>query len=419
LILRTTSLCQRHYDCVLHIEKLHYEVGKLIYANKFINDCTFKMLTFKLFNVNISQYAIRAWKHKYNISTIKPSYSRVAKKTPFNEWYDREFLRKASDVLSKYDHDCIMNGDETHCKTFPSSVNKVYGFTNSGRQGRIVEINNVDVKEGITCMLTITYAGNVLPAMFVKKGKTTQCMKNINTYIPSNATVTHSESGWMTETTCIYYIENIVVPYLNHRPGCLIWDIYRPHFSDTVKQSMKNNNIQPLYVPASMTWKRQPLDSHIFGLLKKQYQAQYFERYQNNETVTQKQTIQIYCTLFTQLAASNAPLVKKSFDEAIFNERNSIPSSENDPRPVNLNAKEKSIVDDADDENDNDDEQQEQEEAEVMDEQFADKFSDEESDEENEEIAAEVPSYRRPRNAQNVAYNQQAAQNYQYNMSRT
>jgi hypothetical protein len=135
----------------LHIEKLHHEVAKLIYDNKFINDCTFKMLTFKLFNVNISQCAISAWKRKYNISTLKPSYSRVAKKTPFNEWYDREFLRKASDVMSKYDHDCIMNGDETHCKTFPSSVNKVYGFTNASRQGRIVEINNVDIKEGLVC----------------------------------------------------------------------------------------------------------------------------------------------------------------------------------------------------------------------------------------------------------------------------
>jgi hypothetical protein len=352
---------------------------------------------------------------KYNISTIKPSYSRVAKKTPFNEWYDREFLRKASDVMSKYDHDCIINGDETHCKTFPSSVNKVYGFTNSGRQGRIVEINNVDIKEGITCMLTITYAGNVLSAMFVKKGKTKQCLKNIN--IPTNAKVIHSESGWMTEETCIYYIKNIIVPHLKNRPGCLIWDIYRPHFSDRVKKVMKENSIDPLYVPASMTWKRQPLDSHIFGVLKKQYQSQYFAKvHEKNETISQNQTIQIYCTLFTQLTVA---LVKKSFDEAIFNEKNSVPSSENDPRPVNLSAKEKSIVDDADDENDDDDEQQEQEEAEVMYEQFADKFSDEESDEENEEIAAEVPSYRRPRNAQNVAYNQQAAQNYQYNMSKT
>jgi hypothetical protein len=101
------------------------------------------------------------------------------------------------------------------------------------------------------------------------------------------------------------------------------------------------------------------------------HNTQYFAKvYEKNETISQKQTIEIYCTLFTQLAASKAALVKTSFDEAIFNDRNSIPSSENDPRPVNLSAKEKSIVDDADDENDNDDEQQEQEETEVMEEQF-------------------------------------------------
>ena len=155
-----------------------------------------------------------------------------------------------------------------------------------------------------------------------------------------------------------------------------------------------------------MTWKRQPLDSHIFGVLKKQYQKQYFDAvYHDNQTITQIQTIQIYCNLFTQLAISNAALVKQSFDEAIFNERNSVPSRENDPRPTNLNAKEKSISNDADDGIDVDDEEQADEEPEVIEEQFADKFSDEESDVESEEIAAEVPSYRRPRSAQNVAYN--------------
>jgi hypothetical protein len=102
------------------------------------------------------------------------------------------------------------------------------------------------------------------------------------------------------------------------------------------------------------------LTNNLKFAAKKQYFAKVYEK---NETITQKQTIQIYCTLFTQL---NAALVQKSFDEAIFNEKNSVASSENDPRPVNLNAKEKSIVDDADDENDDDDEEQEQEEAEVM-----------------------------------------------------
>src|SRR4051794_40887013 len=71
----------------LLIGELYREVSKLINNNKFINDYIFKMLANKLYNVTMSQYAIVAWKLKYNISTIKPSYSRIAKNTPFNEWY--------------------------------------------------------------------------------------------------------------------------------------------------------------------------------------------------------------------------------------------------------------------------------------------------------------------------------------------
>lgn len=94
----------------------------------------------------MSRTAVCQWKKNYRMLTVKPSYSRAAAKTPFNECYHREFLRKVQRVKDTYDPSCILNADETACRTFPSSCNKVYGFTNSGRKGRQVDVT-VDVKE--------------------------------------------------------------------------------------------------------------------------------------------------------------------------------------------------------------------------------------------------------------------------------
>ncbi len=107
----------------------------------------------------------------------------------------------------------------------------------------------------------------------MKKGTTPRCTKKIaDIGIPC----TYSDSGWMTEATCIEYINAIIIPHLVGAAGCLIWDIFAAHKTERVRQHCADNNIELIYVPASMTHKRQPLDTHIFGVIKQQYRKDYY-----------------------------------------------------------------------------------------------------------------------------------------------
>ena len=88
----------------------------------------------------------------------------------------------------------------------------------------------MNVKEGITCMATITLGGNSLFPYFIKKGSTTKCLKSLN-----GVKGTFSPNGWMNEKTSIEYINDIIIPHLKDQKGCLIWDVYRAHMTDKVR----------------------------------------------------------------------------------------------------------------------------------------------------------------------------------------
>ena len=117
-------------------------------------------------------------KKQFRISSLKPSYSRVAAFNPHSAWIERQFLRDVKSAFAIYDLHNIFNADETFCRTFPHSLSHVYGFTNNGKEGRQVKID-VDVNQGITCMTTVTASGQCLSPFFVKKGLTDRCIKEI------------------------------------------------------------------------------------------------------------------------------------------------------------------------------------------------------------------------------------------------
>ena len=168
-------------------------------------------------------------------------------------------------------------------------MSKVYGHTNTGVEGRQGLIN-VNEKQGITCMATITAAGSSLKSYFVKKGTTDRCLSRMRA---RNISCVYSDNGWMTEATCINYINDIVLPHLNGSPGCLIWDIYAAHTTNKVKQHCDERNIKLIYVPASLTHKRQPLDTHIFGVIKQQYKIFYCTKvFFKNHNIEQIDSIQ-------------------------------------------------------------------------------------------------------------------------------
>jgi hypothetical protein len=372
----------------------------MISRKQFINDFITRRLIFNNFNVDVSPWFISNFKHKYKLSSLKPSYSRTAAFNPHSDWIERQFLRDVKSAFASYDHNDIFNADETFCRTFPHTISKVYGFTNIGKEGRQVKID-VDVKQGITCMTTVNAAGLCLPPLFVKKGSTTRCIKDI---LALDILATYSDNGWMNETVAIEWINQVLVKHLSGRPGCLIWDIFRAHLTPAVKKHLSDNNIKPIYVPASMTWKRQPLDTHIFAVLKKKYQAFYFEKvFVENEQIKQIETIYAYNQLMLNI---NKKHIVSAFSESILLDAASVSSIENDPNPklkeaMDVETSEPDQLEETDDE--------------VADSQYNDEPLEESS---GDEIPEEMPSMRRPRQAHNVAYDSRMAQIYQSSITR-
>jgi hypothetical protein len=376
-------------------QKLCAEVSGMIMQKQFVNDFIVRRLIYNRHGVDVSPSFISSWKQRFRISSIHPSYSRQAAHNPHSEWIERQFLRDVLSAFNSINHDNIINADETFCRTFPHSLSKVYGFTNNGREGRQVTID-VDVKQGITCMTAVTAAGRCLTPYFVKRGTTTRCIKDI---VAMGVSATFSENGWMNEDVAIKWIDDVIVPHLNGGKGCLIWDIFKAHMTPAVKEHLANCNIKVVYVPASMTWKRQPLDTHIFAVIKKKYQAHYYARvYVEKEPIKQIDTIHAYNHLMLNI---NKDQIVSAFKEAILMDAKRVPSIEEDPNP-----KPKEAMDVDSSQSDDPDE--------LDDSITVSQYEDEPLDEsEWDEIPVEMPAMRRPRQAHNVAYDAQIARIHQ------
>ena len=329
---------------------------------------------------------------------------------PYQNYSSIDWIRLFH-YINKYLHDNIFNADETCFRTFPFSLAKVYGYTNTGKDGRKVNVN-VDVKQGITCMATISVAGTSLKSFFIKKGKTQRCLAPIKIL---NIDCTYSANGWMTEDTSIEYINTIIIPHLKGAAGCLIWDIYAAHTTEKVKQHCAANNIELIYVPASMTHKRQPLDTHIFGVIKQQYKKIYYQRvFSKLQDIQQINAIQKCDGLLTMLDKS---LIVKSFRQSILDDARSTRLAADDPRPIIIKqtktknvvsscSSKNEVVDDSDDEDD---------ELKPSHHQFEDdEYEDDSESDDDTVVPATMHTHRHSRTAHSVSHNASIARTLQY-----
>jgi hypothetical protein len=113
---------------------LYNQVSTKIVTKQFINDFVLRSMIKSQFGIDVSPSFISSFKNKFRISSIKPSYSRLAAYNPHSEWIERQFLREVLFAFNTYDHDRIFNADETFCRTFPHSVTRVYGFTGTEKK---------------------------------------------------------------------------------------------------------------------------------------------------------------------------------------------------------------------------------------------------------------------------------------------
>ena len=88
---------------------------------------------------------------------------------------------------------------------------------------------------------------------------------------PKSWHVTHSENHWSNEKTMCDYIDNVIIPYFErtrenysldkiNQPASAISDVFKAHRSEKVLDKLNAAGIRVVCVPASCTYRLQPLD---------------------------------------------------------------------------------------------------------------------------------------------------------------
>ena len=101
----------------------------------------------------------------------------------------------------------------------------------------------------------------------VYQGKTKACLPTV--YFPADWDVTFSPNHWCNEITMHHYVQNVIVPYVkdtrkklhlgaNQRALC-IFDNFKAQRTDGILQSLEDNNIDCVFVPANCTGELQPM----------------------------------------------------------------------------------------------------------------------------------------------------------------
>lgn len=131
-----------------------------------------------------------------------------------------------------------------------------------------------DIKNGFTLGVTISLSGIFLKPMIIAKGKTT---RSLNKYDIKNKFIgMYNKSGWADENCILKILEEIIKKTKNEN-SLLLLDQYTSHMTPKVKKYAENNKIKLLYVPKGLTYKYQPLDVGVFGILKKKASKYYTE----------------------------------------------------------------------------------------------------------------------------------------------
>jgi hypothetical protein len=99
--------------------------------------------------------------------------------------------------------------------------------------------------------------GRKLPPVIHFKGKTQK--PKLDT---KSVRVRFQEKAWINSSEFVWMLENNVKPYVEG-PTLLIFDTFRAHLTDEVKDWLKENKIDWELIPPNLTSKLQPLDVNV------------------------------------------------------------------------------------------------------------------------------------------------------------
>ena len=297
-----------------------YFVDNFINKNEMLCDEIIKLYAVDVFksinanNINKKIFnASSGWcydfKNKFNLSTVKCSIFK--KSTTVYSNIELNLFKKLCDVKHQIvGSDNFYNCDEMNNKNINVSKTTIHI---KGTDNAKINLNGND-KEGVTSTLTINASGSMLKPIIIVKGKTALSMKKYN--FNNDVIGTYSNNGWMNCGIMKLLLDKINEKS-NNKKSCLLLDQHPSHTKAFVKEYATKKNIELIFIPKGYTYKYQPLDVGINGIIKQKSKAEWrAEKIKNpNLKITNADGIVHFLNAIKSISNET---IKKSFQKSCF-----------------------------------------------------------------------------------------------------
>jgi len=156
----------------------------------------------------------------------------------------------------------------------------------------------------------------MLIPILTAKGKTKLCLKKYD-LDETKIQGTYSNNGWV-NCGIIKIVLDKIYEYTKGQKSALLLDHFKSHCDDFIKEEAKNKNIKLIYVPKGLTYKYQPLDVLINGILKQKAKKLWREEIVKDPNVKIKNSDAVKHFLKAKEDITSE-IIKKSFDNSCFN----------------------------------------------------------------------------------------------------
>jgi hypothetical protein len=154
----------------------------------------------------------------------------------------------------------------------------------------------------------------MLKPILTAKGKSKNCLKKYK--LNDQILGTYSNNGW-SNIGIMIIILNLLYETTKGQKSILLLDQYPSHFNDFIKDEATKKNIELIFVPIGLTYKYQPLDVLINGILKKKGKTLWRKELIKNPDlkITNSDAVRHFLTAKDEITSET---IIKSFNKSCF-----------------------------------------------------------------------------------------------------
>ena len=183
--------------------------------------------------------------------------------------------------------DLIFNWDQTGISLVPTAL-----WTMDKKGNKRIPIQGHQDKRQIMAVMCVSLIGELLPLQLVYGGRTRRCHPAYQ--FPGNWCITHTDNHWSNESTMLEYVQEIIVPFVEHKreslgvsedhPALALFDHFKGQLTEAVTKELEDNFIHSVLIPAAHTGQLQPLDILVNKVMKSFLRSKFSKWYTDELT---------------------------------------------------------------------------------------------------------------------------------------